>query len=503
MQENRSFDHSYGALRGVRGFRDPRAHTLPNGNPVWFQTDAQGDTYAPFRLDITAHERDVDRRAAALVARSDRRAQRRPLRQLADRQAQTRSAVHARPLCARRTFRSTTRFADAFTVCDQAFCSSLTGTTANRLYLWTGQHPRATRRMSPRVMNDDTVYDTRGELGRRFPSGSKTPACRGGSIRTKSASTPDSSGDAGRLARAASATTRSSGSRSSTSASRRVGARICRSFSPSAPADSGEGARAASTRSHRRRARRSCRQELAGASRRSSQRRRAGAHEIHRRGVERALAASQGAPRKGVHDERRRSRATARSRSSPIRTARPARECRCPSGDVLHQFRQDVVDGHAARRLVARRAGELLRSSERRVVRRVVRVGGARHPDEEPGGLEEDDLHSLLRRERRLLRPRAAVCGAASVAPETGRASAGLDTRPNGRTSTVASSSIGLGYRVPLVIASPWSRGGCGELTGVRPHVGHCSSSRRGWRGKGKQVKETNITDWRRTSAAI
>jgi phospholipase C len=28
--------------------------------------------------------------------------------------------------------------ADAFTVCDQNFCSSLTGTTPNRLYLWTG-----------------------------------------------------------------------------------------------------------------------------------------------------------------------------------------------------------------------------------------------------------------------------------------------------------------------------------------------------------------------------
>src|SRR3954465_1657878 len=53
MQENRSFDHCFGALRGVRGFRDPRAHVLPNGNPVWFQTDARGDTYAPFRLDIT------------------------------------------------------------------------------------------------------------------------------------------------------------------------------------------------------------------------------------------------------------------------------------------------------------------------------------------------------------------------------------------------------------------------------------------------------------------
>src|SRR4051794_11192102 len=28
MQENRSFDHTYGTLRGVRGFNDPRAITL-------------------------------------------------------------------------------------------------------------------------------------------------------------------------------------------------------------------------------------------------------------------------------------------------------------------------------------------------------------------------------------------------------------------------------------------------------------------------------------------
>src|SRR5206468_7451193 len=28
--------------------------------------------------------------------------------------------------------------ADAFTVCDQHFCSSLTATTPNRMYLWTG-----------------------------------------------------------------------------------------------------------------------------------------------------------------------------------------------------------------------------------------------------------------------------------------------------------------------------------------------------------------------------
>src|SRR4030095_894268 len=52
MQENRSFDHCYGTLRGVRGFNDPRAVTLPNGNPVWLQTNPAGETYAPFRLDI-------------------------------------------------------------------------------------------------------------------------------------------------------------------------------------------------------------------------------------------------------------------------------------------------------------------------------------------------------------------------------------------------------------------------------------------------------------------
>src|SRR6516225_9553264 len=52
MQENRSFDHVFGTLRGVRGFDDPRAITLPDGNPVWVQADARGQRFVPFRLDI-------------------------------------------------------------------------------------------------------------------------------------------------------------------------------------------------------------------------------------------------------------------------------------------------------------------------------------------------------------------------------------------------------------------------------------------------------------------
>src|SRR5579862_1444257 len=51
MQENRSFDHYFGTLRGVRGFGDPRPLELPSGRPVWDQPGKDGGTVSPFRLD--------------------------------------------------------------------------------------------------------------------------------------------------------------------------------------------------------------------------------------------------------------------------------------------------------------------------------------------------------------------------------------------------------------------------------------------------------------------
>ena len=42
MQENRSFDHCFGALKGVRGFNDRNILKLPDGNPVWLQTNEKG-----------------------------------------------------------------------------------------------------------------------------------------------------------------------------------------------------------------------------------------------------------------------------------------------------------------------------------------------------------------------------------------------------------------------------------------------------------------------------
>ena len=52
MQENRSFDHCYGTLQGVRGFSDPRAITQPDNNLVWLQKNAKGEAFIPFRLNI-------------------------------------------------------------------------------------------------------------------------------------------------------------------------------------------------------------------------------------------------------------------------------------------------------------------------------------------------------------------------------------------------------------------------------------------------------------------
>jgi phospholipase C len=53
MQENRSFDHYYGTMSGVRGYDDTAVSLLPDGRPVFYQPDPLNpDGYVlPFRLD--------------------------------------------------------------------------------------------------------------------------------------------------------------------------------------------------------------------------------------------------------------------------------------------------------------------------------------------------------------------------------------------------------------------------------------------------------------------
>jgi len=142
MQENRSFDHCYGALKGVRGFNDPRAIKLPNGNPVWLQTNKEGKTYAPWRLDIKNSKATwMGSLPHSWGDQVDARNNGRFDTWLEAKKAGNPAYAHM-PLTMGYYDRADIPFyyalADAFTVCDQHFCSSLTGTSANRSYFWSG-----------------------------------------------------------------------------------------------------------------------------------------------------------------------------------------------------------------------------------------------------------------------------------------------------------------------------------------------------------------------------
>jgi phospholipase C len=50
MQENRSFDHYFGAMRGVRGFGDRFAIPLESGKPAFHQSDGER-IVPPYRAD--------------------------------------------------------------------------------------------------------------------------------------------------------------------------------------------------------------------------------------------------------------------------------------------------------------------------------------------------------------------------------------------------------------------------------------------------------------------
>lgn len=142
MQENRSFDHCFGTLQGVRGFNDPRAISLPDKNPVWLQTNAAGQTYTPFRLDIkdtkvTWMGSLPHSRSSQVDAYNNGKY---------DRWLDAKRSGHKKyadmPLTLGHYTREDLPFnyamADAFTICDQHFCSAMTSTWPNRLYLWSG-----------------------------------------------------------------------------------------------------------------------------------------------------------------------------------------------------------------------------------------------------------------------------------------------------------------------------------------------------------------------------
>ncbi|MFF8603928.1 phosphocholine-specific phospholipase C [Streptomyces sp. NPDC015232] len=132
MQENRSFDHYFGAMKGVRGFGDPRPVTLPSGKPVWYQSDGKTETL-PFRpssdklgmeyLQGLNHDWQGGQ-SAFNKGRYDNWV---PAKTKATMAHLTREDIPFHYA-----------LADAFTICDAYHCSFIGATDPNRYYMWTG-----------------------------------------------------------------------------------------------------------------------------------------------------------------------------------------------------------------------------------------------------------------------------------------------------------------------------------------------------------------------------
>ena len=153
MQENRSFDHYFGTLRGVRGYGDPRTIPLPNGNPVWLQPN--GDSYLlPFHpgapnlglqfLEDLAH----DWTSTHLAWNQGKYDQWVPNKGTTTMAHLTRSDIPFHYA-----------LADAFTICDGYHCSLLGPTDPNRYYMWTGWVGNDGKGGGPVIDNAELGYD--------------------------------------------------------------------------------------------------------------------------------------------------------------------------------------------------------------------------------------------------------------------------------------------------------------------------------------------------------
>ena len=482
MQENRSFDHLFGSLQGVRGFSDPRAITLPDGLPVWCQSNAAGETYVPFPLDLQGTKATwmsclphswADQAAARHEGRHDRWLSAKP------------SGVKeyaAMPLtlgyCERRDLPFHYAFADAFTVCDQAFCSSLTGTTANRLYLWSGTiRPDRDPAAPAHVNNADTDYH-REVSWTSFPERLEEA---GISWRVYQNEISLASGLQGEEDAWLTNFTdnplewfRQYHVRAAAPHRAWLGRREAELGAAEAAAvDQGQAAEAAQALAKIRR-------QLAEVE--DFDRLEAKAQSLHQR----AFTTNVGDPR------HRQLSAISWQDGDQVRSMK------VPAGDVLHQFREDVAAGAlpTVSWLVAPQHFSDHPSSP---------FYGSWYLAETLGILTKnpavwqktifilcyDENDGYFDHVPPFVAPQPGR-------PETGGAAPGLETELEHVAGGASPGPIGLGYRVPLVIASPWSRGGrvCSQVfdhTSILQFLEVFLSHK-----TGRAIREPNLTAWRR-----
>ncbi len=159
MQENRSFDHYFGAMRGVRGFDDPRAVPLPNGDSVWHQPKTGGGSVLPFHLDTT----NTGAQCLGDINHSWKGSQ----TQWKDHNAWVTTKG---PMCMGHFTRADLPFyyalADAFTVCDGYFCSVQGPTNPNRMHLFAATSGLAVNNTGSQAVNNVDDGNWTGDASR-------------------------------------------------------------------------------------------------------------------------------------------------------------------------------------------------------------------------------------------------------------------------------------------------------------------------------------------------
>ncbi len=131
MQENRSFDHYFGTLRGVRGFGDRHPIPSPGGN-VWTQSDGDA-ALMPFHLNTkTTNALQVPGTPHSYADTQGAWGQGR----------MTEWPRYKTPYSMGYYRRDDIPFqfalAESFTICDQYHCSVTAGTDPNRVVFWSG-----------------------------------------------------------------------------------------------------------------------------------------------------------------------------------------------------------------------------------------------------------------------------------------------------------------------------------------------------------------------------
>jgi phospholipase C len=166
MQENRSFDHYFGTLRGVRGFADRHPIPLASGKPVWYQSNGEQEippfhlnpqTSSALRFPGTPH-RFGDAQAAWAQGRFG--------------QWPKFKTPMSMGFFRRDDIPFQFALAEAFTICDAHHCSVATGTDPNRIMFWSGSNfdPKVRQRGENCTEADAEVNNLRCEVRGAMPS---------------------------------------------------------------------------------------------------------------------------------------------------------------------------------------------------------------------------------------------------------------------------------------------------------------------------------------------